>query len=77
MPSASVSSTGSEVRVRSRHGAVDILAEVTDRVRPGELFATFSDPDAPVNRVTGPHQDTHTRTPEYKVTAVDIERLPA
>ncbi len=63
---------GEEVRVRSRYGSVELPAEVTDRVRPGELFATFSDPARHVNRVTGPHQDTHTRTPEYKVTAVDV-----
>ena len=43
---------------------------------PGELFATFSDPARHVNRVTGPHQDTHTRTPEYKVTAVSIDAPP-
>ena len=67
---------GEQVRVRSRHGAVDIVAEITDRVRPGELFTTFSDPTRHVNRVTGPHHDTHTRTPEYKVTAVAIDAPP-
>jgi formate dehydrogenase major subunit len=65
---------GQRVRVRSRYGAIDLAAEITDRVRPGELFATFSDPASRVNRVTGPYQDTHTRTPEYKVTAVNVDR---
>ena len=65
---------GGEVSVRSRYGAVDLVAQITDRVRTGELFATFSDPARRVNQITGPHQDTHTRTPEYKVTAVNVGR---
>ena len=50
-------------------------AEVTDRVPPGTLFATFNDPRTLVNRVTGPHRDPYTNTPEYKVTAVRVERI--
>ena len=66
---------GDEVRVRSRYGAVDLPAEVTDTVGQGVVFATFSDPVRRVNLVTGPYQDTRTRTPEYKVTAVNVERV--
>jgi hypothetical protein len=55
---------GEPVRVRSRYGAIELASEITDRVRPGELFATFSDPERHVNPVTGPHRDTRTRTPE-------------
>ena len=40
---------------------------------PGVVFCTFTDPSAEVNRITGPHRDRRTHTPEYKVTAVRIE----
>jgi len=66
---------GAAVRVTSRSGSIELVAEVTDRVRPGELFATFNDARRRVNRVTGPHGDEHTRTPEYKVTAVRVDAV--
>jgi formate dehydrogenase major subunit len=43
-------------------------------VKSGELFATFHTAAAFLNRVTGPHRDRYTLTPEYKVTAVQIEK---
>jgi predicted molibdopterin-dependent oxidoreductase YjgC len=43
-------------------------------VQPGELFATFQDPEAMVNLLTSSQGDRITRAPEYKVTAVCIER---
>ena len=65
---------GDGVRVTSRYGSAVLPVRVTDRVVPGECFATFSDPRRAVNRVTGPRRDTHTATPEYKVTAVRLDR---
>jgi hypothetical protein len=41
----------------------------------GELFATFHTPAVFLNQVTSPHRDRHTLTPEYKVTAVRIDKL--
>jgi formate dehydrogenase major subunit len=38
------------------------------------LFATFNDPATALNRVTGPHRDPLTHTPEYKVTSVHLAR---
>ncbi len=64
---------GEPVRVRSRHGSFDGRARVTDEVRRGELFATFHDVAALVNRATGVGADPVTQTPEYKVTAVRVE----
>jgi formate dehydrogenase major subunit len=49
---------------------------VNDRVGAGQLFTTFSDPGTALNRVTGPHRDRVTNTPEYKVTAVRLEHAP-
>jgi formate dehydrogenase major subunit len=65
--------TGDAVRVVSRYGETRLPVELNARVLPGQLFTTFSDPGAMVNRVTGPHMDPQTHTPEYKVTAVRIE----
>ncbi len=63
---------GQPVLVRSRYGDATLPVEVTDRVQRGVVFATFSDPAVSINRVTGPHRDPYTHTPEYKVTAVDL-----
>jgi formate dehydrogenase major subunit len=65
---------GDAVRVRSRHGAFTLRARLTTDVRPGELFATFHAVEAWVNRATGPGRDSVTGTPEYKVTAVSLEK---
>ena len=59
--------------VTSRYGTAVLPAHVTSRVSPGELFTTFSDPATEVNRLTGPHRDPITNTPEYKVTAVRLQ----
>jgi formate dehydrogenase major subunit len=66
-------STGTPVRVRSRYGEAQLPAVVTARVPAGVVFATFSDPAVSVNRVTGPSRDRVTNTPEYKVTAVQVD----
>lgn len=71
-----VNLTGGEtVRLRSRHGEVEIPVRVNDAVKPGELFATFHTPAVFLNQVTSPYRDRHTLTPEYKVTAVRIDKL--
>jgi formate dehydrogenase major subunit len=66
---------GETVRLRSRHGEVKIPVRVNDAVKPGELFATFHTPAVFLNQVTSPQRDHYTLTPEYKVTAVAIEKL--
>jgi formate dehydrogenase major subunit len=68
---------GAAVTVVSRYGEATLPAEVTERVPPGMLFATFHDPRRRVNALTGPNRDPYTHTPEYKVTAVRIARAPA
>jgi formate dehydrogenase major subunit len=66
--------SGAAVRVRSRHGEACLRAWVTDRVQPGALFATFQDPGVMLNFLTSSHGDRVTGAPEYKVTAVCVER---
>jgi formate dehydrogenase major subunit len=67
-------STGDLVTVRSRYGAARLPVAITDRMRPGELFATFTTANVFINRVTSPYRDGFTDTPEYKMTAVRLER---
>jgi formate dehydrogenase major subunit len=65
--------SGDLVTVTSRYGSACLPAAVSPAVRAGEVFATFSTPALCVNRVTGPHRDPITHTPEYKLTAVRVE----
>ena len=65
---------GDAVTVTSRHGSFTLVAHLTDRVKPGEPFATFHSVAAFVNQATGPGRDQHTGTPEYKVTAVSLRK---
>ena len=64
---------GKRVRLISRYGSAVLPLHIDDRMRPGELFATFHTSEVFLNRVTGPHHDQRAGTPEYKVTAVRME----
>jgi formate dehydrogenase major subunit len=63
------------VRVVSRYGAAVLPARFSAAVSDGQLFATFQTTEAFLNTLTGPHRDAVVGTPEYKVTAVRIERV--
>jgi formate dehydrogenase major subunit len=65
---------GERVRVLSRYGEAIIAIRITPSVRSGELFTTFHTGEVFLNRVTSPHRDRYVKTPEYKVTAVRIEK---
>src|SRR5215208_755478 len=66
---------GELVRIRSRYGEATLPVRITSTVKPGELFATFHTAEAFLNRVTSPHRDRYVKSPEYKVTAVNIEKV--
>ncbi len=68
---------GDPVHVHSRYGDATLPAALTDRIPPGTVFATFHDPAAAVNCLTGDHRDTITNTPAYKRTTVRLERAVA
>ena len=68
-------SDGETVRVVSRYGTALIRCSVGDALRPGVVFATFNSPVTQLNLVTGPNRDNLQNTPEYKVTAVRIEKI--
>ena len=63
---------GDRVRIASRRGEIAAIADVTDRVSPGQAFIGFHFPEAPANLLTSQHGDEVTSCPEYKVTAVRI-----
>ena len=54
-----------------------IHAKVSDEVKPGILCTTFHFPEHLVNVVTSSECDEDTMCPEYKVVAVDVERVSA
>jgi formate dehydrogenase major subunit len=69
---------GDELRIISHWGEAQLPARRDDRVKRGEVFATFHTPAAHVNRLLGPHRDNKVNTPAYKRTAVRLEkRVPA
>lgn len=65
---------GQSVRVRSRQGEALLPIRITSAVNAGELFAMFHFPGLFLNWVTSPHRDRYVKAPEYKVTAVRIEK---
>jgi formate dehydrogenase major subunit len=65
---------GDRVRVVSEYGVAELPARFSAAVVPGQLFATFHTKEVFLNAVTGPNRDRVVGTPEYKVTAVRIER---
>jgi formate dehydrogenase major subunit len=67
---------GDSVRVASRYGSAVLPAHINPAMRSGELFATFHSAKTFLNAVTGPQRDSVTGTPEYKVTAVRLDKVP-
>lgn len=67
-------SDGDRVIVRSRYGAATLPVRLDRRMRRGEVFATFHTPEVFLNLVTSGVKDRGVGAPEYKVTAVRLER---
>ena len=68
-------SEGERVRLSSRYGEVALPIRINSQVKPGEMFTTFHTADVFLNRITSPYRDGYVAAPEYKVTAVKVERL--
>lgn len=66
---------GEQVRLKSRYGEAVLPARLNDDLKPGVLYCTFHLPRLFVNRVTSSIRDRVTKTPEYKITAVRLEKL--
>lgn len=67
--------SGEKVCLKSNYGEAHLPIRISPTVKRGELFATFHDPAIFLNRITGPHRDRYVQAPEYKVTAVRVEKM--
>ncbi|MEM3096690.1 MAG: formate dehydrogenase subunit alpha [Nitrososphaerota archaeon] len=65
---------GNIARVTSRYGETTLRVRISPTVRTGTAFVTFHTSQAFINRITSPYRDSHVTTPEYKVTAIRLER---
>ena len=66
---------GDTVRIFSDRGSVNIPVKLNYTVKPGVVRTTFHQPDVFINIITGDVGDKDTLTPEYKVVAVDFEKV--
>ncbi|WP_326490751.1 formate dehydrogenase subunit alpha [Thermus caliditerrae] len=66
---------GEPVYVVSRRGRIRAKAWVTDRTPEGVVYAPFHFAEAPANRLTLDALDPISRIPEYKVSAVRLEKV--
>jgi formate dehydrogenase major subunit len=66
---------GEDIRVSSRRGSLITRAQVTNRVPPGLTFITFHFTESPGNILTNSAADTVTKTPEFKMCAVKVEKI--
>jgi len=67
--------TGDQVKITSRRGEVTTKVQVTDRVPPGVIWMSFHYAESPTNVLTSAAVDPVTKTGEYKVCAVNVEKL--
>ena len=67
--------TGDIARLYSGRGEVSLKVEVTDKVKEGIVFTTFHFPEHMVNMVTGDGKDEETKCAEYKVSAVNVQKI--
>jgi len=67
---------GEIVRLYSKQGAADLPVRISRTVKPGEVYTTFHCARVFLNQITTSQRDRYTKTPEYKVTAVNIGKLP-
>jgi len=67
--------TGDMVRVSSRRGIAEGKARLTDKLPRGMVFMTFHFVEVPANALTGDAVDPVAKIPEYKVSAVKVEKI--
>lgn len=63
------------VRMVSARGTAVLPVSVSTRVQPGHLFTSFHFPESDVNTLLSSSADERSKCPEYKVSAVRVERL--
>jgi predicted molibdopterin-dependent oxidoreductase YjgC len=65
---------GGLVQLESARGRITAKAKVSDRTDEGVVFLPFHFHESPVNALTGSRLDPEAKIPEYKVTAVKLEK---
>jgi formylmethanofuran dehydrogenase subunit D len=63
-----------KIRVSSRRGSLEALANVSDKVISGIIFIPFHFMEASANFLTNPALDPHAKIPEYKVRQLRKEK---
>ncbi|MFT5208351.1 MAG: formate dehydrogenase major subunit [Flavobacterium sp.] len=66
---------GDRVALSSRSGSTTLHALITERMQPGVVYTTFHHPNTGANVVTTDNSDWATNCPEYKVTAVQANKV--
>ncbi len=66
---------GDKIKVTSRRGQIEVSAQLTARVKAGELFMPFHFFEGAANVLTNPALDPIAKIPEYKVCAAKISRI--
>ncbi len=66
---------GEIVRVTSRRGSIEGKVRLTDKSMPGMVFIPFHFSEAAVNLLTSSKFDPVAKIPEFKVSAVKIEKV--
>ncbi len=66
---------GDWVGISSRAGQTVLRARISERMLPGVVFTTFHHPGSGANVITTDSSDWATNCPEYKVTAVQVEKV--
>lgn len=67
---------GEMVKVSSRRGSLTVKVKISPRQRPGTAWMTFHFYETPTNKLLHQSLDPVAKTPEFKVTAINIEKLP-
>lgn len=65
----------SRIRISSRRGSIESKAIITDRVPPGMVYTNFHFPESSANVLTQAVLDPVAKIPEFKVTAVSVEKV--
>ncbi|MBZ9569120.1 formate dehydrogenase subunit alpha [Modicisalibacter tunisiensis] len=66
---------GDWLGVSSRVGQTVLRCRISDRMQPGVVYTTFHHPGSGANVITTDSSDWATNCPEYKVTAVQVEKV--
>lgn len=63
------------LRITSRRGSIKVRVAISERSQEGTIFIPYHYEEAPVNQLTLNSLDRLSRSPEYKVCAIKVERI--